>query len=88
MASISMEGVVRPVGGCCNIIINNNSGGTNTDELNDFIKKFNSLDTNSVNVDSTTGIDIKVSNSEDNILEKTESGLYASLEWVDVQTNN
>jgi hypothetical protein len=41
MASISMEGVVRPVSGCCNITINNNSGGANSGELNDFIKKFN-----------------------------------------------
>lgn len=84
MASISMEGVVRPVSGCCNITINNNSGGTNSDELNDFIKKFNSLDTDSVDVDSTTGIDVKVSQNEDNMLEKTETGLYASLEWVDI----
>ena len=85
MASISMEGVVRPVSGCCNITINNNSGGANSGELNDFIKKFNQLDTNSIDVDSITGIDVKVSNNEDNILEKTESGLYASLEWVDVK---
>lgn len=85
MASISMEGVVRPVSGCCNITINNNSGGANSDELNDFIKKFNQLDTNSIDVDSITGIDVKVSNNADNILEKTESGLYASLEWVDVK---
>lgn len=85
MASISMEGVVRPVSGCCNITINNNSGGANSGELNDFIKKFNQLDTNSIDVDSITGIDVKVSNNADNILEKTESGLYASLEWVDVK---
>lgn len=84
MASISMEGVVRPVSGCCNITINNNSGGANNGELNDLIKKFNSLDTDSVDVDSTTGIDVKVSSNEDNILEKTNSGLYASLNWVDV----
>lgn len=84
MASISMEGVVRPVCGCCNITINNSSGGTNSGELNDFMEKFNSLDTSSIDVDSTTGIDVKVSSDEDNILEKTDSGLYASLEWVDV----
>lgn len=84
MASISMEGVVRPVRGCCNITINNNSGGANGGELNDFMEKFNSLDTDSINVDSITGIDVKVSSNEDNILEKTDSGLYASLNWVDV----
>lgn len=84
MASISMEGVVRPVCGCCNITINNSSGGANSGELNDFMEKFNSLDTSSINVDSTTGIDVKVSSDEDNILEKTDSGLYASLEWIDV----
>lgn len=83
MASISMEGVVRPSQGCCNIIINN-TGGASNDELNEFIKKFNSLDTDSIDVDSDTGIDIKVSNRKDNILEKTDKGLYASLNWVDV----
>ncbi len=84
MASISIEGVVRPSSGCCNIVINNGSGGVNNDELNDFIKKFNSLDTDSVDVDSTTGIDVKVSQTKDNILEKTENGLQASINWVDV----
>lgn len=85
MASISMEGVVRPTGGCYNIIINNTSGGVIDEKLNELINKFNSLDTNSVDVDSEKGIDIKVSNNKDNILEKTDKGLYASLSWVDVK---
>ena len=88
MGSISIEGYVRPPSPCQNIIINNGSGGVSKEELNEFIKKFNSLDTNSVDVDSTTGIDVKVSNNKDNILEKTNKGLYASLNWVDIKTNN
>ena len=85
MASISMEGVVKPIGGCFNIIINNTSGGVSDEKLNEFIEKFNALDTNTINVDSNTGIDVKLSNSKDNILEKTEEGLIASLSWTDIK---
>lgn len=77
MASISMEGV-RPVG--CGITINNNFGGVNN-SVTEFIDK---LDSDTVEVDSTNGIDVKVSQKEDNILEKTETGLYASIEWEDI----
>lgn len=82
MASISMEGVVNPYSGCYKIIINNNSGGVNSD-ISEFINNFDELDSDTIDVDRKTGIDIKISQEEDNILEKTEKGLYASLEWED-----
>lgn len=85
MGSISIEGYVRPPSPCQNIIINNGSGGVSKEELNELINNFNSLDSNSVDVDSTTGISIKISNDEDNILRQAEDGLEVSLEWVDVQ---
>lgn len=84
MGSISIEGYVRPPSPCQNIIINNGSGGVSKEELNEIINNFNSLDSNSVDVDSTTGISIKISKDEDNILRQAEDGLEASLEWVDV----
>ena len=85
MGSISIEGYVRPPSPCQNIIINTGSGGVSKEELNELINNFNSLDSNSVDVDSTTGISIKISNDEDNILRQSEDGLEVSLEWVDVQ---
>lgn len=85
MGSISIEGYVRPPSPCQNIIINNGSGGVSKEELNELINNFNSLDSNSVDVDSTTGISIKISNDEDNILRQAEDGLEVSLEWVDVK---
>lgn len=85
MGSISIEGYVRPPSPCQNIIINNGSGGVSKEELNELINNFNSLDSNSVDVDSATGISIKISKDEDNILRQAEDGLEASLEWVDVQ---
>lgn len=85
MGSISIEGYVRPPSPCQNIIINNGSGGVSKEELNELINNFNSLDSNSVDVDSTTGISIKISKDEDNILRQSEDGLEVSLEWVDVQ---
>ena len=85
MGSISIEGYVRPPSPCQNIIINTGSGGVSKEELNELINNFNSLDSNSVDVDSTTGIYIKISNDEDNILRQSEDGLEVSLEWVDVQ---
>lgn len=85
MGSISIEGYVRPPSPCQNIIINTGSGGVSKEELNELINNFNSLDSNSVDVDSTTGISIKISNDEDNILRQAEDGLEVSLEWVDVQ---
>lgn len=85
MGSISIEGFVRPPSSCQNIIINNGSGGVSKEELNEIISNFNSLDTNSVDVDSTTGISVKISNNKDNILKQTEDGLQASLEWVDIK---
>lgn len=84
MGSISIEGYVRPPSPCQNIIINNGSGGVSKEELNEIINNFNSLDSNSVDVDSSTGISIKISKDEDNILRQAEDGLEASLEWVDV----
>lgn len=84
MGSISIEGYVRPPSPCQNIIINNGSGGVSKEELNEIINNFNSLDSNSVDVDSATGISIKISKDEDNILRQAEDGLEASLEWVDV----
>lgn len=84
MGSISIEGYVRPPSPCQNIIINNGSGGVSKEELNELINNFNSLDSNSVDVDSSTGISIKISKDEDNILRQAEDGLEASLEWVDV----
>lgn len=85
MGSISIEGYVRPPSPCQNIIINTGSGGVSKEELNELINNFNSLDSNSVDVDSTTGISIKISKDEDNILRQSEDGLEVSLEWVDVQ---
>lgn len=85
MGSISIEGYVRPPSPCQNIIINNGSGGVSKEELNEIINNFNSLDSNSVDVDSSTGISIKISKDEDNILRQAEDGLEVSLEWVDVQ---
>ena len=85
MGSISIEGYVRPPSPCQNIIINTGSGGVSKEELNELINNFNSLDSNSVDVDSTTGFSIKISKDEDNILRQSEDGLEVSLEWVDVQ---
>ena len=85
MGSISIEGYIRPPSPCQNIIINNGSGGVSKEELNELINNFNSLDSNSVDVDSTTGISIKISKDEDNILRQSEDGLEVSLEWVDVK---
>ena len=85
MGSISIEGYVRHPRHCQNIIINNGSGGVSKEELDELINKFNSLDSNSVDVDSTSGISVKISKDEDNILRQSEDGLEVSLEWVDVQ---
>lgn len=85
MGSISIEGYVRPPSPSQNIIINTGSGGVSKEELNELINNFNSLDSNSVDVDSATGISIKISKDEDNILRQSEDGLEVSLEWVDVQ---
>ena len=85
MGSISIEGYVRPPRPCQNIIINNGSGGVSKEELNELINKFNSLDSNSIDVDSTSGISVKISNNEGNLLKQTEDGIQADLEWVDVK---
>ena len=80
MANISMEGVVNPYRGCYNSIVNNNSGGVNSD-VSEFINNFDKLDSDTIDVDVKNGIDVKISQKEDNILKKTETGLYAGLEW-------
>lgn len=85
MGSISIEGYVRPPSPCQNIIINNGSGGVSKEELDELIDKFNSLDSNSVDVDSTSGISVKISNNEGNLLKQTEDGIHADLEWIDIK---
>jgi hypothetical protein len=56
MGSISIEGYVKSPSIGQNIIINNDLGGAIKEELNKLSNKFNSLDSNSVDVDSDTGI--------------------------------
>ena len=56
MGSISIEGYVKAPNKCQNVIINNELGGVSKEELNALINKFNSLDSNSVDVDSVSGI--------------------------------
>lgn len=56
MGSISIEGYVKSPSKCQNVIINNEPGGVSKEELNALITKFNSLDSNSVDVDSVSGI--------------------------------
>jgi hypothetical protein len=56
MGSISIEGYVKSPSKCQNVIINNELGGVSKEELNALINKFNSLDSNSVDVDSVSGI--------------------------------
>lgn len=56
MGSISIEGYVKAPSKCQNVIINNELGGVSKEELNALINKFNSLDSNSVDVDSVSGI--------------------------------
>ena len=85
MGSISIEGYVKSPSKCQNVIINNEPGGVSKEELNALITKFNSLDSNSVDVDSISGIQVKISNNEDNLLKTTEDGIQANLEWVDVK---
>lgn len=79
MGSILIEGYVKSPSECQNDIINNELGGVSKEELNALINKFNSLDSNSVDVDSVSGIQIKISNDEDNLLKITEDGIQAKL---------
>lgn len=85
MGSISIEGYVKSPSIGQNIIINNDLGGAIKEELNKLNDKFNSLDSTSVDVDSDTGIQVKISKNEDNLLKATEDGIQANLEWIDVK---